>query len=120
MRRAFVVLTAILALAPASVLLAQDKPSPAKRRTVDELVQDLKQKLNLTEDQVAKVSAVLKESSEQAQADRSPGEDREAAAKKRAERHQKVSEKIRALLNDEQKAKYEALEAEHRTPKPKQ
>ena len=77
---------------------------------VDDHVQELTTKLNLTADQQAKVKAILKENHQQMQAmmkDESLSkEDRHA---KMMSMHDSVHAKVREVLTDEQKPKFDAM-----------
>jgi periplasmic protein CpxP/Spy len=78
-------------------------------------VEFLTKKLNLTPDEVSQVKAIEDDSRKQMMALREDASI--AGADKRAKMmdiHKAVQEKIRSLLTDDQKAKYDALQAEMR------
>ena len=85
------------------------------KASVDERVQHLTQKLNLTSDQQAKVKSILEDQHNQMASlkqDTSMSEqDRHA---KFQQIHQDTQQKIRGVLNDDQKAKFDQMEAQHK------
>jgi Spy/CpxP family protein refolding chaperone len=77
---------------------------------VDDHVKELTTKLNLTADQQTKVKAILEEHNQQMQAmmkdDSGSKEDRHAKMKSM---HDSVHAKVREVLTDEQKPKFDAM-----------
>jgi len=77
---------------------------------VDEHVKELSTKLDLTADQQAKVKAILQENHEQMQAmmkDQSMSKEDKHA--KMQSMHDSVHAKVREVLNDDQKKKFDAM-----------
>jgi protein CpxP len=82
--------------------------------TVDEQVQHMTQKLNLTSDQQSQIKSILENERQQMEAlhnDTSTSQ-QDKMEKFRTAR-QENSTKIRDLLNDDQKKKYDAMEKQH-------
>ena len=93
----------------------QDQAGPPRggRGGGERQIEMLTKRLNLTPDQVTQVKAIDDSSRQQMMALRS--DTTVAQSDKRAKMmaiHQASQEKIRAVLNDEQKTKYDALQAE--------
>ncbi|MBI2428025.1 MAG: hypothetical protein HYV29_04395 [Ignavibacteriales bacterium] len=103
-------LVLVLVLCGAAVLFAQPM-----RMTTEERVANLKKELTLTDEQAAKVTAILKESEKKREAafDKS-GDDREARRAQMTALMEETDTKIAALLTKEQKKKYEELKKERR------
>ena len=82
--------------------------------TVDEQVQHMTQKLNLTTDQQSQVKSILENERQQMEAlhndTSTAGQDKR---QKFQTMRQENSSKIRDVLNDDQKKKYDAMEKEH-------
>lgn len=80
--------------------------------SVEQRVQHLTKMLNLSDDQQAKVKSILQDQQSQATALRqdtsTPQQDRRA---KFMQIHQDTQQKIRELLNDDQKAKFDQMQA---------
>lgn len=98
-------LAALLGNAP-SVLLAQADITVR-------LVQELKDRLGLSDDQAAKVEALVRKREEKRKVARQSDDPAEARQEWR-ERMREFQAGVEALLTDEQKIKYEALRAEQR------
>lgn len=85
---------------------------PAERQA--RMLQMMTKRLDLTPDQVTQVKSIQADNETQMQAIHSDtslqGADRHA---KMMDLHKAESDKIRAVLNDDQKAKYDAMEARH-------
>ena len=83
--------------------------------SVDERVQHLTQKLNLSADQQAKVKSILEDQQSQMGSLR---QDTSMAQQDRRAKFQQIHEastqKIRETLTDDQKAKYDQMEAQHK------
>jgi protein CpxP len=82
--------------------------------TVDEQVQHMTQKLNLTSDQQSQVKSILENERQQMEAlhnDTSTAE--QDKRQKFQTMRQENSTKIRDVLNDDQKKKYDAMQKEH-------
>ena len=118
-----------LALAPISLLAQQGDPSATPSTTQDggppqhgqhgdpaerqaHMLQMMTRRLNLSPDQVTQVKAIQADNETQMQAIHSDtslqGADRRS---KMMDLHKAETEKIRAVLNDDQKAKFDAMEA---------
>ena len=118
-----------LVLAPVSLVAQQSDPSAAPPATQDggppprgphgdpaerqaHMLQMLTKRLNLTPDQVTQVKAIQADNETQMQAIHSDTSlqpaDRHA---KMMDLHKAENDKMRALLNDDQKAKFDAMEA---------
>jgi len=111
----------LLTLATPAALLAQDNPPPAGAQgqmahhmpSVDDQVDHLSSKLNLTDDQKAKIKPILQDQQDQmSQLMSNPPSSREETRAKMRDIHQKSSAKIRALLTDDQKAQFDKMQAE--------
>jgi len=116
----------MLALCAPAALVAQDNPPPAgggqmagprHLPTVDEQLNNLSRKLSLTDDQKPQVKAILQDQHDQMKQvmDNNSGS-REDNRAKMHEIHEQSNAKLRALLTDEQKAKFDKMQAEHRAP----
>ena len=118
-----------LVLAPVSLVAQQSDPSAAPPATQDggppshgphgdpaerqaHMLQSLTKRLNLSPDQVTQVKAVQADNETQMQAIHADsslqGTDRRT---KMMDLHKTENEKIRSILNDDQKAKFDAMEA---------
>lgn len=86
---------------------------PAQRQT--RMLDTMTRRLNLSPDQVSQIKGIQADGETQMQAlhaDNSvQGPDRRA---KMMDLHKSQNDKIRAVLNDEQKTKFDAMEAKHR------
>jgi periplasmic protein CpxP/Spy len=91
----------------------QSGPGHRHMPSVDDQLQHLSKKLKLTDEQKPKVKEILQDQRDQMQQlmQDSSG-DRTEKGQKMREIHQNASSKIRALLTDDQKARYDKLEAE--------
>jgi Spy/CpxP family protein refolding chaperone len=95
-----------------SAALAQRGPTPEK---TDRHLAQLKERLKLTDAQAEKIKAIMDESQKEAMAERDKHKgDPEAAAKFREDHRKATDEKIKAVLNDEQKKEYETAKDELR------
>lgn len=113
-------LLAMALLVPAG-LLAQSGDSGEGQRgsghrhmpNVDEQLKHLSKKLKLSDEQKPQVKAILQDQHDQMQQlwQNSSGS-RQENVQKMHEIHENASSKIRALLTDDQKTKYDKLEAE--------
>lgn len=73
----------------------------------------LKQELNLTPEQVAKIQKILDSAQKQAEFDREKYQgNREAMMKAMRERWEKIDKEIESVLTKEQKKKYEVIKKE--------
>ncbi len=118
-----------LALAPVSLLAQQSDPSAAPPSTQDggppprgqhgdpaerqaHMLQMMTKRLNLSPDQVTQIKSIQADNQTQAQAIRSDsslqGADRRT---KMMDLHKAENDKTRAVLNDDQKAKFDAMQA---------
>jgi len=83
--------------------------------SIDERVQHLTKALNLSDDQQAKVKSILQDQQNQANSLRQDTsisqQDRRA---KFMQIHQTTQQSIRDVLNDDQKAKFDQMEARHK------
>lgn len=96
--------------------IMQAQPQRGERGARDEMqVQRMKEKIGLTDDQAAKVKAILKRSRDEAQAEFEKSDvDREARRGAMMKRAEKNDGEIMKLLTKEQKVKYEELKKERR------
>lgn len=109
-----------LALFAPALLLAQGGPPPDEpggrhhMQTVDEVLDHMSKKLNLTDAQKPQVKAILQDEHDQSKQvmDNSSGSREENHAKMR-DIHEKSAAKIREILTDEQKAKFDKMQAGH-------
>jgi protein CpxP len=124
MKKLQYVLLAAALMAPASMLAqnsasAEGQPEAHMGRhhipDVDTQLQRLSKKLKLTDEQKPQVKTILEDQRDQMQKlmQDSSGSRAENRQKMR-EIHENASSKIRSLLTDEQKAKYDKLEAKRR------
>jgi periplasmic protein CpxP/Spy len=113
---------ALALFAPALLLAQAGGPPPGDTSaagrhmpSVDDQLDDLSNKLNLTDAQKPKVKTILQEQRDQMKQvmDSSSGSREDTRAKMR-EIHEKSAAKIRGILNAEQKAKFDKMQAEHR------
>src|SRR5262249_26857779 len=82
--------------------------------TTDEKVQHMTQMLNLTSDQQSKVKSILQNEQQQMEAMKSDTSTSEQDKREKFQTlRQENSAKIRDVLNDDQKRKYDAMEKEH-------
>ncbi|OGC92898.1 MAG: hypothetical protein A2W25_10120 [candidate division Zixibacteria bacterium RBG_16_53_22] len=111
--RAFAVIfafgTVMFAVSPA---MAQRGPSPER---TDKHIALLKEKLNLTDSQAEKIKTIMEDSRKEAMSQREKHKgDPEATAKFREEHRRATDEKIKAVLNDDQKKEYDKIKDEFR------
>ena len=108
-------------LAPAALLSQESSPAENQQasgprgrhmRNVDQQLTRLSKRLRLTDEQKPQVKAILQDQNDQMQQlwQNSPGSRAENRQKMR-DIHQTASDKLRALLTDDQKAKYDKMEA---------
>jgi Spy/CpxP family protein refolding chaperone len=111
--RAIVILLAIgTLLFSASTALAQRGPAPEK---TDRHLAMLKDKLKLTDSQAEKIKSIMDESQKEAMAQREKhAGDPDAAAKFRGEHRKATDDKIKAVLNDQQKKEYDKIKGDFR------
>src|SRR5215813_1951507 len=110
-------------LVPASLIAQAGSPDdsanrptgPRRMPSVDDQVKDLTQQLNLSDSQQAQVKTILQDQRGQMKKlmEDSSGSREENRSKMR-EIHEKSSARIKDLLTDEQKPKYDKLEEERR------
>lgn len=92
----------------------EGRPDPAQMQARH--LEMMTKRLNLTPDQVSQVKAIQDDGMNQMQALRSDtSTPREEKRAKMQSIHQAQTEKVRAVLNDEQKAKFDAMEAKRRS-----
>jgi periplasmic protein CpxP/Spy len=115
----------LLALATPAALLAQDQ-APAQGQggpgqmahhmpSVDDQLNRLSSKLNLTDEQKPQVKTILQDQQDQvAQLMSNNSGSREETRAKMRDIHEKSNAKIRALLTDDQKAKFDKMQSERR------
>jgi len=113
----------LLAFATPAALLAQDNPPPAggpgqmahHMPSVDDQLNHLSSKLNLTDAQKPQVKTILQDQQDQmAQLMSNNSGSREETHAKMRDIHEKSNAKIRALLTDDQKATFDKLQSERR------
>jgi Spy/CpxP family protein refolding chaperone len=113
----------MLALFAPAALIAQAAGDPGGGQmeagphaaSVDDQLDDLSQKLNLTDAQKPQVKTILQDQRDQMkQAMTNSSASREETRSKMRGIHKASSAKIRALLNDEQRAKFDAMQGQHR------
>jgi Spy/CpxP family protein refolding chaperone len=112
---------ALALFAPALLLAQAGGPPPGESGaghhipSVDDQLDNLSHKLNLTEAQKPQVKAIMKDQREQmVQVMDNTSASREESRAKMREIHEKYVAKLRGILNAEQKAKFEKMQAEHR------
>lgn len=98
-------------LAVASILsiggISAQKYGDHKQRSVEDRVNDLKQELNLTDDQVKKVKAIYTDFDNKAKT-----ASKDSKSDFRAER-EKLDKKVEAVLTKDQKAKFQQNKKQH-------
>jgi len=119
----------LLALATPVALLAQDNPPPAggpggpggpsqmahHMPSVDDQLNHLSSRLNLTDDQKSQIKPILQDQQDQvAQVMSNSSGSREETHAKMRDIHEKANAKIRTILTDDQKAKFDKMQSEHR------
>jgi periplasmic protein CpxP/Spy len=109
--------TTTLYVAPMMAQDAAPPPPPGQMREGPghrgDMVEMLTKKLNLTPDQVTQVKAINADSMTQARAVRSDTSLSQADMRsKMMDIHKASQDKIRAILTDDQKTKYDAMQAE--------
>ncbi|MFZ1919061.1 MAG: hypothetical protein WAU58_15915 [Terriglobales bacterium] len=118
----YALLIMALALFAPALLLAQGGPPPGDTSaagrhmpSVDDQLDNLSSKLNLTDAQKPKIKAILQDERDQMKQvmDNTSGSREESRAKMR-EIHEKSAAKMRGILNAEQQAKFDKMQAEHR------
>jgi protein CpxP len=117
--------TALLALCTTALstipMLAQDTPAPAAQQGPrgggrGNQVEMLTKRLDLTPDQVTQVKAIDDDTMKQSQAVRGDSTlDQDARRAKMMDIRKASQDKIRAVLTDDQKTKYDAMLAEMRS-----
>ena len=121
----FQYLLLMLALATPAALLAQDNPPPAPAGgpgqmahhmpSVDEQLNHLSSKLNLTDDQKTQIKPILQDQQDQvSQLMSNNSGSREETHAKMRDIHEKSNAKIRALLTDDQKGIFDKMQSERR------
>jgi periplasmic protein CpxP/Spy len=108
----------VLVLSGATILFAQPGPSgkqqgdhPGDR--IEKQLTVLKDSLKLSDEQTAKIKTILEDSQKQAFADREKNKGNfEAMDKVRADRRKDTENKIKTVLNDEQKTKFDKIKYE--------
>lgn len=123
-RRLFLVLGAVVAVGAGAMVQAQDNPAPppppsqqqtlpgpdSRRMSPERQLQHLTQLLNLSQDQQDKIRPILEERQRKM---RAVFEDDSLAPADRRSQMMKIrdeeTEKVKAVLTDEQKQKYEAM-----------
>lgn len=115
----------LLAFATPAALLAQDNPPPPPAGgqgqmahhmpSVDDQLAHLSSKLSLTDDQKPQVKTILQDQQDQMSAlmSSNSGSRQDMHAKMR-DIHEKSNAKIRAILTDDQKAKFDKMQSERR------
>jgi periplasmic protein CpxP/Spy len=115
----------LLALATPAALLAQDNPPPPPAGgpgqmahhmpSVDDQLNRLSSKLNLTGEQKTQIKPILQDQQDQvAQLMSNNSGSREETRAKMRDIHEKSNAKIRAVLTDDQKAQFDKMQSERR------
>lgn len=112
-------LLALFVCLPQAANAFQDSPSgqdqARKLPTPEEVVAKLDSKLSLSDDQKAKITPIIADRQQQMKAVAADQSGRRfQKARKMKSIYKESDEKIKAILNDEQKKKYEELEQEKR------
>lgn len=93
----------------------EERKQERKEERDTALIQTLKEKLDLSNEQVAKLKDIMAKNREQLQKDRqATGDDRKAFRKLARERKQNNETQIKALLTPEQAKKFDTLKEEMR------
>ena len=83
--------------------------------SVDEQLNHLSTKLNLTDDQKTQIKPILQDQQDQmAKLMSNPPDSREETHAKMRDIHEKSNAKIRAVLTDDQKAQFDKMQSERR------
>jgi len=105
-------LVSVLALA---LLVQATSPAQPRRLSPEERTAELKKELSLTEEQAAKVKSIFEQHDKEVRKlFEASGGDRAAMREAMQQKVKQTDEKILALLNPEQKAKYRELMKERR------
>jgi Spy/CpxP family protein refolding chaperone len=105
-------LVSVLALA---LLVQATSPAQPRRLSPEERTAELKKELSLTEEQAAKVKSIFEQHDKEVRKlFEASGGDRAAMREAMQQKVKQTDEKILALLNPEQKAKYTELMKERR------
>jgi protein CpxP len=105
-------LVSVLALA---LLVQASSPAQPRRLSPEERTAELKKELSLTEEQAAKVKSIFEQHDKEVRKlFEASGGDRAAMREAMQQKVKETDEKILALLNPEQKAKYTELMKERR------
>jgi protein CpxP len=105
-------LVSVLALA---LLVQASSPAQPRRLSPEERTAELKKELSLTEEQAAKVKSIFEQHDKEVRKlFEASGGDRAAMREAMQQKVKETDEKILALLNPEQKAKYRELMKERR------
>jgi len=105
-------LVSVLALA---LLVQASSPAQPRRLSPEERTAELKKELSLTEEQAAKVKSIFEQHDKEVRKlFEASGGDRAAMREAMQQKVKQTDEKILALLNPEQKAKYRELMKERR------
>jgi len=115
----------LLVLATPAALLAQDNPPPPPASgpgqmahhmpSVDDQLDHLSSKLNLTDAQKPQVKTILQDQQDQmAKLMSNNSSSREEMHAKMRDIHEKSNSKIRAILTDDQKAQFDKMQSERR------
>ncbi len=122
---------ALAAFAAAPVLRAEDTPAPsapaagagdhkgARGGSPEQRLAELTKKLDLTDDQVAKIKPILKDEAEALKAlKEDTSVDKEAKRPKMMEIRKSHQDQILAILTPDQQAKLKAMREQHKPSKP--
>ncbi len=117
MRVTIITISVMLLLGISGTLLAQGRrgqhqpPPPPNNRQIQKMVNDLSQRLKLTEEQEAKVRKLFEEHFESAN---KLHKQRKMAPEKMESMRKEFESKVKALLNDEQKKAFDKFMQEQR------
>jgi len=112
---AMLILAAVLAGSMIGATAASAQPEKTEPDRAERRLEMLKDRLKLDDNQVQKIRAIMEESRKGAEAERSKHMgDREAAEKFRTEHRKATDEKIKGVLNDEQKKEYDKIKEDRR------
>jgi Spy/CpxP family protein refolding chaperone len=108
MQWAAVVAGAVLAVAAVRTVAVADEHA-GKGDHIQQRVERMKERLNLTDDQARQLQQIFQEAHQQWQADQGQADKETMRA-----RHEKMHEQIKSILTPEQQQKFEQMRKEHR------
>lgn len=113
--RTILLFTLALAMVASASAQQGGRRKGGERMTPEKRLKHLSKELSLSKDQQKQIKPVLEDEQHQLQQLRSnPGDDRQADMAKARDIHRDANEKIKAVLTDDQRSKFENIQKENR------